>query len=133
MQFDPSVNMSLAGDDVLYASRLKPLQGNLTIEPDRCQRDLPGPAEMASRLAQHVAVRDRAVARRIGNVERLARLALGTRRDIGMEVDANRVLARLQYCRNIRPVAAEAVVGRKNRDIVDEDDRDGVEIGDVEI
>jgi len=65
--------------------------------------------------------------------EALARLPLGPGRDAGVEDDTNRVLARLQRMADIGAVAAEAVVGREDRKVIDEDDSNRVEIVDVQI
>ncbi|MNU70263.1 hypothetical protein D3C71_596650 [compost metagenome] len=124
--------MSLLGDDIFDAGDIQAFQGDFAVEAERCDREVPVPAEMALRLAQHIAIGDRAVFRK-RQIERLSGLTLRACFYAGMEEDANDVFAGLDGLRDIWAVAAEAVVGRQNRHVVDEDDRHGIERGDVEI
>ncbi len=51
--------VGLTGHDVLDAGGFELLQRDRAVEAERRDRDVPVPAEMALRLAQHVAVGDR--------------------------------------------------------------------------
>ena len=64
------------------------------VEPSGRERDVPVPAEVALRLAQHVAVGDRAVAGVVGDGEGLRRLQLVGAAGVGEQDDLDAVLAR---------------------------------------
>ncbi|MNL08684.1 hypothetical protein D3C87_1294180 [compost metagenome] len=69
----------------------------------------------------------------IGNVKRLPRLPFRPGCDVGVEMDTNGVFTGPHGARHIGTVTSEAIVRTQDRDIVDEDDRDGIEIIDIEI
>ena len=134
LQIDRTIRIvRLPRRHVLDASPVEPAEPDRAVETQRRDRDVPVPAEMALRLAQHVAVGDGRIAGMVGNVEGLPGLLVGTRRDARLEDDADDILARLQLGADIGPVAAEAVVGEQHRRVVDEDGCHRVEIVDVEV
>ncbi|MNS86145.1 hypothetical protein D3C72_1200400 [compost metagenome] len=56
MQLDSAFDMVLRGDDMFNAGRIEALQQDFAVKAERRNRDVPVPAEMALRLAQHVAI-----------------------------------------------------------------------------
>ena len=133
MQFHAAFDMVLRGDDMFDAGCIEALQQDFAVKAERGNRDIPVPAEMALRLAQHVAIGNRRIAGVIGNIKRLPRLPFRAGGDVGMEMDADGVFTRPHSPRNIRAVTAETIVGAQDRNVVDEDDGDGVEVIDIEI
>lgn len=85
--------MGLAGDHMFDARGFELLQRDRPVEAERGNGNVPVPAEMALRLAQHVAVGDRRIAGAVGNVERLLLLSRSADSDVGGEDDADAVVA----------------------------------------
>ena len=59
---------------MLDAGDLQPAKGDFPVDAEWCNREVPVPAEVALRLAQHIAIGDRRIAGMIGHVEGLRRL-----------------------------------------------------------
>src|SRR5690606_695154 len=116
VEVDGPVGMvELAGRDMLDARDVQLAQRNLAIDAERRYGDVPVPTEMALGLAQHVAVRDRRIAWMPRHEERLLGLPTSARRDARMDQHLQAILPGLQRSADIRPVAAEAIVGIKHQ------------------
>ncbi len=134
IEIDSAIGMmELARRDMLYARHLKPAQHDLAVDTERRHGDVPVPAEMALRLAQHVAVRNGRIVGRPWDEERLFRLPSRAGRDAGMDQHLQRVFTRLQRLSRGWPVSTEAIVGIEHQNAVEIDRRHRVDAAEIEI
>ena len=91
------------------------------IDAKRCQRDVPVPAKIALRLAQHVAVRNRAIAEVIRNEVRLVVLCISGGANVRAKPDLDRILAGLEYLRQVGAIFAKHIAALQNGLLVNQD------------
>ena len=127
------VVVHLARRHALDPRRLQPAQRYRAVKSERRDSDIPVPAEMALRLAQHVAVGDGRIAGMVGDVEGLLLLQGGADCNAGMQHDAERVFTGSQSLGNIGTIAAKAIVRLEHDGIVDRNGRHRIERVDIEI